>query len=58
MTNNQFEYEDYSLLPQFIIHSPPTTIIVGHNKFLEPMMILITKINVGHIIIQPMLKFL
>ena len=61
MTNDQLEYEDDLLLLQFIMHSPPTTldspIIVSHNKFLEPMMILIIIINVSHIIIQPMLEF-
>ena len=49
------------MLPQFIIHSPPTEldgpIIVAHSKFLEPMMILKIKINEGHIIIQRMLNF-
>jgi hypothetical protein len=32
-------------------------IIVGHNHFLEPMLILITRINVGQINIQPTLIF-
>ena len=31
--------------------------IVGHSNFLEPMLILIMRIIVGHINFQPTLKF-
>ena len=30
---------------------------MGHNNFLEPTLILTLRINVGHIIFQPMLTF-
>jgi len=50
------------MLSQFIIHSPSTAFVspitMGHNNFLEPMLILTIKVNVGHIIIQPTLNFL
>ena len=32
-------------------------IIVGHNKFLEHVLILLVRMNVGHITFQPTLKF-